>query len=35
MKLTKPFFIRALQACARLDVDLNMVEEGRGEEHLP
>jgi hypothetical protein len=24
MNLTKPFFIRALQACATLDVDLNM-----------
>jgi hypothetical protein len=35
MKLTKPFFIRALEACARLDVDLNMVEKSRGEEHTP
>jgi hypothetical protein len=33
MKLTKPFFIRALQAFATLDVDLNMVEKARREEH--
>jgi hypothetical protein len=35
MKLTKPFFIRALKACATLDVDLNMVEKARREEHPP
>jgi hypothetical protein len=29
MKLTKPFFIRALEACTTLDVDLNMVEKAR------
>jgi hypothetical protein len=35
MKLTKPFFITALEACATLDVDLNMVEKPRREEHPP
>jgi hypothetical protein len=35
MKLTKPFFIRTLEACATLDVHLNMVEKARGEEHPP
>jgi hypothetical protein len=30
IKLTKPFFIRALAACATLDIDLNMVEKARG-----
>jgi hypothetical protein len=29
MKLTKPFLIKALEACATLDVDLNMVEKAR------
>jgi hypothetical protein len=29
MKLTKSFFIRALEACATLDFDLNMVEKPR------
>jgi hypothetical protein len=33
MKLTKPFFIRALEACATLEVDLNMVAKARREEH--
>jgi hypothetical protein len=33
MKFTKPFFIRALEACATLDVDLNMVAKARREEH--
>jgi hypothetical protein len=35
MKLTKPFFIRALEACITLDVDLNMVEKARRKEHPP
>jgi hypothetical protein len=35
MKLTKPFFIRALEACATLDVDLNLVEKARREELHP
>jgi hypothetical protein len=29
IKLTKPFFIRALEACATLAVDLNKVEKKR------
>jgi hypothetical protein len=29
LKLTKPFFIKALEACATLDGDLNMVEKAR------
>jgi hypothetical protein len=33
MKLTNPFFKRALEACATLD--LNMVEKARREEHPP
>jgi hypothetical protein len=35
MKLTKPFFIRPLEACATLDVDLNMVKKPRREENPP
>jgi hypothetical protein len=35
MKLTKPFLIKALAASATLDVDLNMVEKARREEHPP
>jgi hypothetical protein len=35
MKLAKPFFIRALEPCATLDVDLNMLEKARKEEHPP
>jgi ribonuclease HI len=37
MKLIKPFFIRALEACATLDVNLNNehVEKARREEHPP
>jgi hypothetical protein len=37
MKLTKPFIIRALEACATLyvDMNLNMVEKARREEHPP
>jgi hypothetical protein len=35
IKLTKAFFLRALEACATLDVDLNMVEKARREEHPP
>jgi hypothetical protein len=35
MMLTKPFFIRALEACATLDVDLIMVEKARREERPP
>jgi hypothetical protein len=35
MKLAKPFFKRTLEACATLDVELNMVEKARREEHLP
>jgi hypothetical protein len=35
MKLTKPFLIKALVDCATLDVDLNMVEKARREEHPP
>jgi hypothetical protein len=35
MKLTKLFFIRALEACATLDVVLNMVEKARRKEHPP
>jgi hypothetical protein len=35
MKLTKPFFIRALEACATLDVDLNIVQKARREKHPP
>jgi hypothetical protein len=33
MKLTKPFIIRALEACATLVVDLIMIEKARKEEH--
>jgi hypothetical protein len=32
---TKPFSIRALEACASLNVDLNLVEKTRREEHPP
>jgi hypothetical protein len=35
MKLTKPFFKRALEACATLDVDLNVFAKARREEHPP
>jgi hypothetical protein len=35
MKLAKPLFIRALEAYATLDVDLDMVEKARKEEHPP
>jgi hypothetical protein len=35
MKLAKPLFIRSLEACATLDVDLNMVEKAKREEHPP
>jgi hypothetical protein len=35
MKLTESFFIRALEACATLDDDLNMVEKARKEEQTP
>jgi hypothetical protein len=35
MMLTKPFFIRALEAFATLDVDLNMVEKAKREEYPP
>jgi hypothetical protein len=35
MKLTKPFFIRALEACATLDVDLNMNEKAKREKTHP
>jgi hypothetical protein len=35
MKLTKPFLIRAPETCATLDVDLNMVEKARREQHSP
>jgi hypothetical protein len=35
MKLTKPFLIRALETCANLVVELNMVEKSRREEHPP
>jgi hypothetical protein len=35
MKLTNPFFIRALEACATLDDDLNMSEKARREKHPP
>jgi hypothetical protein len=35
IKLAKLFFIRALETCATLDVDLNMVEKARREEHPP
>jgi hypothetical protein len=35
MKLTIPLFIRALEACSTLDVDLNMVEKARREKHPP
>jgi hypothetical protein len=35
MTVTKPFFIRALKACATLDDDLNMFEKARREEHPP
>jgi hypothetical protein len=35
LKLTKAFFLRAPEACPTLDVDLNMVEKARREEHPP
>jgi precorrin isomerase len=35
MKLTKPFFIRALKACATVVVDLNIVEKAIREKHPP
>jgi hypothetical protein len=35
MKLTKPFFKRALEVYATLDVDLNVFAKARREEHLP
>jgi hypothetical protein len=35
MRSTKPFSIRALEACASLNVDLNIAEKTRREEHPP
>jgi hypothetical protein len=32
-KLPRPFFVRALGACSRLEVDLNMMENARQLEH--
>jgi hypothetical protein len=34
-RTTKPFTIRALEAVASLNVDLNMIEKTRREEHPP
>jgi hypothetical protein len=32
-KLPRPFFVRALEACSRLEVDLDMMENARQLEH--
>jgi hypothetical protein len=34
-KLSRPFFVRALEACLSLEIDLDMVESARQLEHPP